>query len=39
MKDSVRMAALAIALLCLGCSLVAANDLQIWATVLDCSDK
>ncbi|WIA38367.1 hypothetical protein OEZ86_001697 [Tetradesmus obliquus] len=38
MKPSLRLAALAAAL-CLGCSLVAANDLQIWATVEDCYGK
>jgi hypothetical protein len=38
MKLSVCMAALAVAL-CLGSSLVAANDLTVTAAVLDCNDK
>jgi hypothetical protein len=38
MKPSLQLVALAIAL-CLGASLVAANDLQTWATVLDCYGK
>lgn len=38
MKPSPRLAALALAL-CLGCTLVAANDLQVEASVLDCYGK
>jgi hypothetical protein len=38
MKLSVGMAALAVAL-CLGASLVAANDLTVYATVKDCNGK
>jgi hypothetical protein len=38
MKSFMRLAALAV-VLCLGSTLVAANDLQIWATVLDCYGK